>query len=152
MQLEFRLVCQSHKDKLSHRGGIFHIHLLHSCDLQEQRQKLRFTMDLHRLSLCFPSGSWISWFITTALSKDTHQSTQNTRLVMIIPTDSSFSSFCPYSSCLSLCFKKPGRLPVSLHIIFPSLQAMFRIRAEKDNKYVVFLRTLNLYSLRFERN
>ena len=109
-------------------------------------------MDLHGLSLCFPSESWISWFITTGLSKDTPQSIQNTRLVMTIPADSSFSSFCPYSSCLSLCLKNTGKLPVFLHIIPQSLQALFRIRAEKNNKQVVFLRTLNLHSLRFERN
>ena len=100
----------------------------------------------------FPSESWISWFITTGLSKDTPQSTQNTRLVMALPADSSFSSFCPYSSCLSLCLKNTGKLPVFLHIIPQSLQALFRIRAEKNNKQVVFLRTLNLHSLRFERN
>ena len=71
---------------------------------------------------------------------------------MTIPADSSFSSFCPYSSCLSLCLKNTGKLPVFLHIIPQSLQALFRIRAEKNNKQVVFLRTLSLHSLRFERN
>ena len=71
---------------------------------------------------------------------------------MIITADFSFSSFCPYSFCLSLCWTNADRLSVSLHNVPASLHALFKIRAESSNKQAVFPKTLHLYSLRFEGN